>query len=73
MKNLFSQKNKTTKVTSLPGLYSRNTLLPHPLNHFCLTPLASPFLGHQLSQNQALPLPLMPDKAVLHYICSRSH
>ena len=49
-------------------LYEGAPLHTHP---FCLTSLASPSL--EPSQDQVPPFPLIPDEAVLCYICSWSY
>jgi hypothetical protein len=49
-------------------------VLPHPPTHSCITPLASLLSwGNKPPQDQVPPLPLMPNKAILCYTCSRSH
>jgi hypothetical protein len=72
-------------VILLPGFPSANPLSPppppegasHPHTHFHLTALAFPcawtLWGIKPLQDQGPLLPLMPDQAVLCYICSWSH
>ena len=44
-----------------------------PPTHLCLSPLASPYTGATSHQQEQVPLlPMIPDKTVLCYICSRS-
>jgi hypothetical protein len=52
--------------------FASKSLLPHPpvLPHPSSIPLCC---GNKPPQDQGLPLPLMPDKAILCYICSWSH
>jgi hypothetical protein len=47
-------------------------LLPHPLSHSHISALAFTCAG-PLTQDQGDPLPQMPDKVILCYICSWSH
>ena len=45
----------------------------YPPTHPPHCPSISLYWGREPSQNQDAPLPLMPDKAILCYICSWSH
>jgi hypothetical protein len=64
--------HKLPQLFPLP--FASKRVLPHQPIHSHLTPLASPSsLGHlKPPQDQAHPLPLRPEKAVLCYICSES-
>jgi hypothetical protein len=48
-------------------------VFPQPPTNSCLPALAFPTLGHQTPQDQGWLLPLIPNKAILCYICSWSH
>jgi hypothetical protein len=49
-------------------------VLPYPSTYSCLTALAFPYAGaSSLYRIKDLPVSLMPDKAILCYICSWSH
>ena len=49
-------------------------VLPYPPTHSCLTALVFTYTGVlNLHRTKGLPLPVMPDKATLCYICSWSH
>ena len=50
---------------SRPPRPSASRRVFHPFTHSLLTPLASPYAG----ASSLPPLPLMPDKAILSYIC----
>jgi hypothetical protein len=52
-----------------------SNVIPFPGSHFFLPALEFPYTGASIqpSQDQGPLLPLMPDKAILCYICSGSH
>ena len=57
-----------------PLLFTSVRVVLHPPTHFCLTSLSSPLhWGIKPPQDQGPSVPLMPDKAILCYICNWSH
>ena len=58
----------------IPIPFASMRVVLHLLTHSCFTTLAIPLCwGIKLAYYQRPPLPLMPDKAILCYICSWSH
>jgi hypothetical protein len=62
---------KPPTFSSVPPASMR--VLPHPPFHFHLSTLAFLYAGASPPQDQGAPLPLMPNKDILCYICIWSH
>jgi hypothetical protein len=60
---------------SFPLHFASKRMLTHPPTHPHLPHPSNILLLWDIKplQDQVLPLPLLPDKAVLYYVCSRSY